>query len=581
MKMLKKLLCLLPLFWGLVGWGQECPDPISPLPGAENVPVTASITWETVDGVPGYSIALGTRPGGDDILPLTSVGGATSYPPLEANRIKDLPENTEIFVTISLFFLNRPPITCDSYSFTTEDVTTPPPCTALASPLDGATNVQIGTSIRWDYSPTSTGYRVFMGTSPGGTDIEDNLLVEDALNWDPPGDLQPETQIYVRIIPENENGPALDCEEFSFTTGELINPPGCSAMTFPFDGEGNVPLSTVLEWTEVPEADGYILSIGTSPFTNDILDNADLGNATQRNFSNLEPNRIYYIRVIPYNLGGRALNCEQTTFSTILGCGPYFDIDGNFIDLSPDLNFPTALGICGDGDNVFSASDSADGYRWYVIPPFGREELLSEESDFTIPGEGEYRLEIYNLETGPTGTFECTSSQTFTVTQSETAVIQDTDVQLGAGVISIEVEVSGIGDYEYALNDPQGPYQDSNRFTNLPIDNYRVYVRDKNGCGISEVLVEPDLTLEGFPKFFTPNGDGINDLWQFIPPPSGIVQIREVFVFDRYGNLLAQIDPRQGWDGTFNGRPMPAADYWFKAVNNSEQEVLGHFSLKR
>jgi gliding motility-associated-like protein len=81
---------------------------------------------------------------------------------------------------------------------------------------------------------------------------------------------------------------------------------------------------------------------------------------------------------------------------------------------------------------------------------------------------------------------------------------------------------------------------------------------------------------------FTPNGDGINDFWQFILPPSGVNPIRELYIFDRYGRLLAQVDPQSaGWDGTFNGQPVPASDYWFRAVNNNNQEVRGHFSLKR
>ena len=81
---------------------------------------------------------------------------------------------------------------------------------------------------------------------------------------------------------------------------------------------------------------------------------------------------------------------------------------------------------------------------------------------------------------------------------------------------------------------------------------------------VTEVLVEPDLTLEGFPKFFTPNGDGVNDFWQFILPDSGINPIRQLFIFDRYGNLLAQVDPQSaGWDGTFNGSALPEGDYYY------------------
>ena len=95
--------------------------------------------------------------------------------------------------------------------------------------------------------------------------------------------------------------------------------------------------------------------------------------------------------------------------------------------------------------------------------------------------------------------------------------------------------------------------------------------------------MEQDLTLEGFPKFFTPNGDGINDFWQYIPPASlGEVNLDTIHIFDRYGVLLAQIDPSSlGWDGNFNGQPLPSSDYWFKAISSDSQKLQGHFALKR
>ncbi|MDX1315263.1 MAG: T9SS type B sorting domain-containing protein, partial [Eudoraea sp.] len=272
---------------------------------------------------------------------------------------------------------------------------------------------------------------------------------------------------------------------------------------------------------------------------------------------------------------------------TLLGCGPYFDTNGNLVDLTPPIDFPDTIGICEAGDGTVSATangnNQADGYRWYVIQPSGGEVLLVEGPDFDIPEDGQYRLEIYDEITGPSGTFECRNSQVFTVTKSSQAVIENTDVQLGVGVIDIAVNVSGLGDYEYALDDPNGPYQSLNRFSNLPLGDYRIYIRDRNGCGIIDVLIQPDLTLEGFPKFFTPNGDGINDFWQFIPPVAGgDNRLESIFIFDRYGTLLAQIDPNSsGWDGNYQGTPLPASDYWFLATTREQEQLRGHFSLKR
>ncbi|MGI9545753.1 MAG: T9SS type B sorting domain-containing protein, partial [Flavobacteriaceae bacterium] len=154
--------------------------------------------------------------------------------------------------------------------------------------------------------------------------------------------------------------------------------------------------------------------------------------------------------------------------------------------------------------------------------------------------------------------------------------------ELGNGT-RIEIEVEGPGDYEYALDNINGPYQDSNVFETSAEFLYTIYVRDKNGCGLTEEIVEQDITLQGFPKFFTPNGDGINDFWQFVPPEALSQNPLEViYIFDRFGKLLTQVDPfSQGWDGNFNGSPLPSSDYWFKARSINNGFVSGHFSLKR
>ena len=50
------------------------------------------------------------------------------------------------------------------------------------------------------------------------------------------------------------------------------------------------------------------------------------------------------------------------------------------------------------------------------------------------------------------------------------------------------------------------------------------------------------MTVEGFPKFFTPNGDTVNDFWQFIQPIEGeTIVLTSIQIFDRYGKLLKTI----------------------------------------
>ena len=88
-----------------------------------------------------------------------------------------------------------------------------------------------------------------------------------------------------------------------------------------------------------------------------------------------------------------------------------------------------------------------------------------------------------------------------------------------------------------------------------------------------------------YPKYFTPNNDGYNDtwnIWSLKNQPD-----TKIYIFDRFGKLIKQLSPAgEGWDGTFNGQPLPSTDYWFKAdyidpKTGLTKEVRGHFSLKR
>ncbi|MBT8184233.1 MAG: T9SS type B sorting domain-containing protein [Eudoraea sp.] len=578
--MLKKLLCLICIIQAALATAQTCPVLTSPVNGAVEVPVDATITWTEADpSVPGYIISIGTTPGGTDIINQRSLGRANGYaPPL------GLPENTEIFVTLTLFFFNQPNITCPSQSFTTADVTTEPGCTSLNNPVNGALNVNTGTNIAWSYASTATGYRLSIGTTPGGIDILNDQDLGNTLFFTPPVKFPPSTLIYVRVVPYNENGSATACLEESFTTGVVAALPGCSAMVSPANGEINVPLTPLLEWAAVVGATGYKVTIGNTPFTAEVLDSGIfLTNSTF--VIDFEPNRTFFITIIPFNDAGDAIGCVQESFSTLLGCGPYIDVaTGEVVTLNPEIDFPDTLSFCeNDAPFIATATDSADGFRWYKIDQSGNETLISDTPEVTLTENGEYRYEAYNTVSQSGGAVECPTSKFFEVVSSEAATITSVGISEGALGLRIEVFTTGIGDYEYALDDSGGPFQDSSVFTNIAAGSHTVYVRDKNGCGTIERQIDQDITVEGFPKFFTPNGDGVNDFWQFIPPAlTARNSLDFILIYDRFGRFIAQIDPVSlGWDGNYNGQPLPASDYWFKARDNLDNEIHGHFALKR
>jgi gliding motility-associated-like protein len=230
--------------------------------------------------------------------------------------------------------------------------------------------------------------------------------------------------------------------------------------------------------------------------------------------------------------------------------------------------------------DIFICADVLNSYRISAGVPEG------ELTNFTYEWQTPEKQTTPVIEVSETGSYRvivtngdgCSVERTVNVNSSAAALINDIEIRDFRQNNSITILVSGSGDYEYALNDINGPYQDNNRFNNLAPGFATVYVRDKNGCGITE----KEVSVFGYPNFFTPNGDGINDNWQLI----GGNQLRGsetfIYIYDRYGKLITRINAAgNGWDGTFNGQQLPASDYWFRIIKEDGREFKGHFALKR
>ncbi len=212
----------------------------------------------------------------------------------------------------------------------------------------------------------------------------------------------------------------------------------------------------------------------------------------------------------------------------------------------------------------------------YVEAPAG---FVSYQWNTGASGQGIYVSTPGNYSVEVTDDKGCQNSKDITVEISEPAVIDSVLVtHFNGNDNSIEVIVSGNGDYEYSLDDVS--YQDSNVFTNLYPGDYTVYVNDKNGCG----KVQVEVKIIGAPPFFTPNNDGYNDYWQVInieARPGSVIRI-----FDRYGKKLYEMSALdRGWDGNYNGIPQPSDDYWYYIElvepDSEIRIVTGHFSLIR
>ncbi|RZN84690.1 MAG: T9SS type B sorting domain-containing protein [Winogradskyella sp.] len=230
-----------------------------------------------------------------------------------------------------------------------------------------------------------------------------------------------------------------------------------------------------------------------------------------------------------------------------------------------------------------------------VIPSFSL-------PDFICQGDTTFVLPVISNE-GITGIWsepvnnQITTTYIFTPDPNQCASIVDEEIQvLSVNTLALSIELisepfsdnqivvatatGGDGMYEYQLDN--GVWTSQNTFSNITgCDEHVINVRQLNGCSIAGV--ETFRVLD-YPKFFTPNGDGFNDLWNI--KCLNNQAIARIYIFDRLGKLLKTFSPSgSGWNGTYNGALMPTSDYWFRVDylgnDNTSRTFTSHFTLKR
>lgn len=233
---------------------------------------------------------------------------------------------------------------------------------------------------------------------------------------------------------------------------------------------------------------------------------------------------------------------------------------------------PVAIGFFG-----VTAADYS--YVWEFSPPGSIDrQLISNQGNAIFPEqEGTYFITATTL----SGSV-CSLTKSIVVRDSERARSDENNIHLDdlnqerGSVLELRADDLGMGDYEFALN--SGFYQDDPIFEDVPNGPFQLQIRDKNGCGI---LQYTGVAL-GYPKYFSPNGDGINDGWTIEGLSADYNSETVVYIYDRYGRLLRKFKPYYDqWDGTYNGEPMPSTDYWFQGYLEDGSQFKGHFSLFR
>jgi gliding motility-associated-like protein len=277
------------------------------------------------------------------------------------------------------------------------------------------------------------------------------------------------------------------------------------------------------------------------------------------------------------------------------GTGCYTIVQFDIYVPVPELNIEVSSVLCVDENGVplsgaqlpvLSVTPSTGGYdyQWsynnVAIPG-------ATNATYTATEAGVYTVSV----SGPTD-FDCVNYASILVEESGMPDGFDANVTTTAFADNHQIQATATSnipgiEFYYTLDvDPNtGEGVETNMtglFTDVAPGLHYITITDGKGCW-SEVV---EVLVIDYPHFFTPNGDGVNDTWQII----GIegIPISIIYIFDRYGKLLKQLDPDgAGWDGTYNGHMMPAGDYWFAIqyiegeITPTEKEFKAHFSIKR
>ena len=186
----------------------------------------------------------------------------------------------------------------------------------------------------------------------------------------------------------------------------------------------------------------------------------------------------------------------------------------------------------------------------------------------SIDDEGIYTYTVDN------GLCQSVSELNITIVERSNVVIDyNIDIVDFSNSNSITITINSGLEYEYSLDGIL--YQTSNIFNNLNGGMYTVFGREIEGCD----YFKKEIFILDYPRFFTPNDDGNNDVWQIIGASN---EKYNLYIFNRFGKLLKVLDSiNNNWDGIYNGSKMPSTDYWFKIVLEDGTSKEGHFSLIR
>ncbi len=266
----------------------------------------------------------------------------------------------------------------------------------------------------------------------------------------------------------------------------------------------------------------------------------------------LRPFTIDIITLIDLEVPELFFRGERTNDCAIVG-GILFDLKGE-VGIEDQQVY-----LCSDDTpTILHAGGRYSSYLWSTG---------ETTASIQVQTPGVYEVTVSN---GP----GCIDTAVFTVTETPEISFEVRIDDFRQSNRLVVFALSEIGPLKYSIDGGQ-TFQNSPSFANVAPGIHTVVVSDRAGCAYAT----QEVTVRGTPRYFTPNGDGVNDFWQV--DRARDYQQFDVSIFDRFGKLMTRFDHRsKGWDGTMAGEAMPTGSYWFR-IELGDEIYTGHFALIR
>jgi gliding motility-associated-like protein len=300
------------------------------------------------------------------------------------------------------------------------------------------------------------------------------------------------------------------------------------------------------------------------------------------------------------NPGNAVTSTSQSGTYTLLvtttgGCTAQDQVQVNASASMPGLSIVISDVSCfGNSDGTVSVDSVWGGTAPYVFSlnnaPF------SANTQFSNLGQGQYVIQV--MDAGG-----CEAESAFSVTQPDEVTVQivgnfqgsNNVIDLGDELILSILSTPPSSELDSILWSSAG-LDSCNTCTEITVSptsqtNYTVLVSE-NGCEATDgitVFVEKNRPVY-VPNVFSPNDDGINDIFTIYAGKS-VTNIKSFVVFSRWGETMyshgsfTPNDPTVGWDGKHRGKEMqPAVFTWYaeiEFVDGRTELYKGDVSLVR